>query len=126
MTIIVDTSIMIDVLRGVPGALEALATASRHGDRLASSVLCKVEVLAGMRSHEATETRRFLQAFDWLEVSDNVAENAGELANGFVRSHPGVDPVDYVIAATTRLHEAELWTRNVKHFPMFDRLPTPY
>jgi predicted nucleic acid-binding protein len=55
-----------------------------------------------------------------------VAERAGMLANRYLRSHPGVDPVDYVIAATAQHLGAELWTRNLKHFPMFPGLSAPY
>jgi predicted nucleic acid-binding protein len=48
------------------------------------------------------------------------------LANQYLRSHPGVDPVDYVIAATVTQLAAKLWIRNVKHFPMFPDLEPPY
>jgi len=52
---------------------------------------------------------------------------AGErLANQYLRSHPDVDSVDYVIAATAQHLGAELWTRNLKHFPMFPGLSAPY
>jgi predicted nucleic acid-binding protein len=55
-----------------------------------------------------------------------MSERAGMLANRYLRSHPGVDPVDYVVAATAQHLGAELWTRNLKHFPMFPGLSTPY
>lgn len=91
-----------------------------------ATVMCKVEVLAGMRLHEETATRALLSVFDWLPVSEAVAEHAGMLANRYLRSHPGVDPVDYVVAATAERAGAELWTLNVKHFPMFPGLRPPY
>ena len=31
-----------------------------------------------------------------------------------------------LIAATATVSGAELWTRNVKHFPMFESLAAPY
>jgi predicted nucleic acid-binding protein len=37
-----------------------------------------------------------------------------------------VDPVDYVIAATAEMLNAELWTTNVNHFPMFPDLRSAY
>lgn len=37
-----------------------------------------------------------------------------------------MDPADLAIAATTIALEAELYTRNVKHFPMFEGLSAPY
>jgi predicted nucleic acid-binding protein len=126
MTVLVDTSVLIDHLRGDEAARRALAGAAREGERLAGSVLTKVEVLAGMRPQEEPPTRRLLSALDWIPVDDAIAERAGMLANRFLRSHPGVDPVDVVIAATAELHPARLWTRNVKHFPMIPDLAPPY
>ncbi len=126
MTLLLDTSVLIDHLRGDSAAREALAEAAVQGHRLASSVLVKVEVLAGMRPAEERRTRRLLDTLDWIEVDDDIAERAGLLANRYLPSHPGVDPVDHVIAATAELHDAVLWTRNVKHFPMFPALEPPY
>ncbi|HEX9766848.1 MAG TPA: hypothetical protein VGA36_08790 [Nitriliruptorales bacterium] len=65
-------------------------------------------------------------SLDWIPVDDVIAEHAGQLANRYLRSHPGVDPVDSVIAATTAMLDAALWTRNVKHFPMITDLSPPY
>lgn len=55
-----------------------------------------------------------------------LAERAGLLANRYLPSHPEVDPVDHIIAATVELHDAVLWTRNLEHLPMFPDLQPPY
>ena len=126
MTIVVDTSVLIDHLRGGAAARDALRRATADGERLAASVLTRVEVLAGMRPHEETATRHLLDSLDWIEVDQDLAEHAGMLANRYLRSHPGIDPVDYVIAATVEHLDARLWTRNVRHFPMFPDVEAPY
>lgn len=126
MTIVVDTSVLIDHLRGDEGARSALRRAVESGEQLAASVLTKVEVLAGVRAPEESATRRLLATLDWVGVDDALAEDAGMLANRYVRTHPGVDPVDYVIAATVGRLDGVLWTRNLKHFPMFPGLRAPY
>ncbi len=126
MAIVVDTSVLIDHLRGDDAAREALRGAALDSERIVASVLTKVEVLAGMRSAEEDATRRLLDSLDWIEVDEDLAERAGALANRFLRSHPGVDPVDYVIAATVERLDARLWTRSVRHFPMFPELAPPY
>lgn len=126
MTILVDTSVLIDHLRGHEAARRAFADAVRQGERVVCSVVTKVEVLAGVRAGEEAVTRRLLDALEWVAVSDALAEDAGLLANRYLRSHPGVDPVDFIIAATATEMGAELWTRNVKHFPMFAGLGAPY
>ena len=126
MTIVVDTSVLIDHLRGDERAHLALRAAADDGERLVASVVTRVEILAGMRPDEEPATRQLMRVLDWIPVDDVIAEQAGQLANRYPRSHPGVDPVDYIIAATARTLDATLWTRNVKHFPMIDGLTPPY
>ena len=41
-------------------------------------------------------------------------------------SHRGIDSADLAIAATAAGLEARLLTRNVRHFPMFPDLRSPY
>lgn len=126
MTLLLDTSVLIDHLRGNPAARQPLAAAVHDGERLAASVVVKVEVLAALRPTGEHRTRRLLDALDWLPVDDDIAERAGQLANRYLPSHPGVDPVDHIIAATAELHDAVLWTRDLRHFPMFPDLEPPY
>jgi len=88
--------------------------------------MTRVEVLAGMRASEKTATYGLLSLFEWIPVDEAVADRAGRTARQYLRSHPGVDPVDFVIAATAEAMDAELWTRNQKHFPMLPDLTDPY
>jgi len=60
-----------------------------------------------------------------LPVTDTIARRAGEHLRRFRRPQ-GIDLVDYVVAATTELNEAELATLNVRHFPMFKELRPPW
>jgi predicted nucleic acid-binding protein len=124
--IVLDTSFLVDHLRGVTAATEAFAGAVREGERTAASVITKVEIVGGMRSHERRATRNLFEQLEWIPVDDAVAELAGEYTRLYRRSHQGIDVPDYVIAATAFVLRAEMWTRNVKHFPMFPDLIAPY
>jgi len=126
MSVVVDTSVLIDHLRGKVEARDALTEVMVNGELVVGSVLTRTEILAGMRPTEATATYALLDALEWSPVSVEVADRAGALASTYLRSHPGVDTVDYVIAATTEVLGARLWTRNVKHFPMIAGLAAPY
>jgi len=126
VTVVVDTSVLIDHLRGHEAARAILRTADNAGERICASVLTKIEVLAGMRPAEEWATRTLLDSLEWVEVSDELAEQAGLLANRYQASFPGVDPVDYVVAATAMRLGAALWTDNIRHFPMFEGLQAPY
>jgi predicted nucleic acid-binding protein len=83
-------------------------------------------VLAAVRRGEEAATRGLLGLLVWVDVSDAIAERAGGLARRYLRTHPGVDVVDYVIAATAQHLDVPLWTQNVRHFPMFPKLARPY
>lgn len=124
--ILLDTSIFIDTLRGRTEARDRLSGARREGRCLVASVLTRTEILGGMRASEKSSTRALLAVFEWIDVSEEIADAAGALARRYRASHSGIDIADYVIAATATVAGADLWTRNVKHFPMFDRLEPPY
>ena len=59
-------------------------------------------------------------------MTRRVARVGGELARRYRPSFGGIEDVDYLIAATALILEAELLTTNVKHFPMFDGLEPAY
>lgn len=126
MKVVVDTSILIDHLRGDGRAAALLLDAVDAGHDLWSVTVVRTEILAGMRDKEKRATTRLLNSLQWQPVTVELADRAGELARRFLKSHPGVDTADYLIAAGAQLLDAELWTLNVKHFPMFDPLEPAY
>lgn len=79
-----------------------------------------------MRSAERSAVARLLSSLDPIPVSDQISGLAGELLRTYRRSHPGIDVVDYVIAASAKLLDEPLATLNVKHFPMFEGLTAPW
>jgi predicted nucleic acid-binding protein len=123
---LVDTSILVDHLRGVQNAQALLESELLAGEPLFASVLTKTEILAGIRPRELAPTTALLATMVWIDVTDAIAQRAGQLANRYVRSHPGIDLVDYVIASTKEQLGVALWTLNVRHFPMIQGLAAPY
>jgi predicted nucleic acid-binding protein len=124
--IVVDTSVLIDNLRGVPDARDALINARASGHRVTASVVTRVEILAGMRAHEKRPTRQLLGGLSWVPLNDEIADLAGGYARTYRHSHQGLGVVDVVIAATVEHLGAALWTHNVRHYPMFADLVAPY
>lgn len=120
---VVDTSVLIDVLRGSPAATDWLAG-------LAEVPLCseitRAEVLRGVRSPERARIERLLDALRWVPVDEATSRRAGELGRRHRRSHRTLGVADLLIAATAVLHDAQLATGNVRHYPMFPGLLPPY
>jgi len=125
MRALVDTSILIDYLRGENAAAGLLET-ERTADDLHASEMTRLEVLAGMRPAEEASTRSLLSTFVWHPVDAEVADEAGALGRRWLPSHHAIDGADLAIAATTILLGARLLTLNVCHFPMFQDLRPPY
>lgn len=112
-----DSTVLIAHLRGVPAASELLLAAVRE-DQAACSVLSRIEIEGGMRSAERAAVARLFTVMLLEPVTDLIARRAGEHMRKHRRSHPGIDVTDYVVAATAEVHDADLLTLNVKHFPM--------
>jgi predicted nucleic acid-binding protein len=123
LSVVLDTSILIDHLRGSEPAFEYLAGLE---SRPACSEITRIEVVQGLRSSERRTANKLFQLIAWVPVSESVALRAGELGRHWRRSHPGIGVADLAIAATAEEIDATLATRNLKHFPMFEHLRTPY
>jgi predicted nucleic acid-binding protein len=125
VTALVDTSVLIDYLRGHEQAAALLERERAAGPLQASEITC-LEVLAGMRPAEEDSTRSLLSTLAWHPVDAEVAEDAGELGRRWLASHHSIDSADLAIAATAIRTGCQLLTRNVRHFAMFPDLRAPY
>lgn len=125
MKALLDTSVLVDHLRGDDRATTLVTRLFRAGEVI-GSVMTRAEVLAGMRAAEKRATNRLLNTLTWIPVDVHIADQAGALARRYRTSHPGVDTVDYVIAATVAITDAVFYTRNIKHFPMIKGLRDAY
>lgn len=123
---VVDSSVLIDHLRGYMPARDVLNGRVAQGDELWGVVIARAEVLAGMRDREQPRTLELLDQLRWLEIDVELADAAGALARTFWRSHPGLQLADCLIAAGTERLGATLLTQNVRHFPMLPGLTQAY
>jgi len=125
VTALVDTSVLIDYLRGRRDAAELLEN-ERAAAPLHASEITRLEVLAGMQPAEEDATRLLLSTLVWHPVDTEVAEEASSLGREWLPSHHTIDSGDLAIAATAIRTGSRLLTRNVRHFPMFTGLQAPY
>jgi predicted nucleic acid-binding protein len=123
VSVLLDTSIVIDILRGAQPALEYARTLTEPPT---CSEITRVEVLRGLRSDERRATERLLGTLRWAHVDEPIARRAGELGRRYRRSHAGLATADLIIAASALELDLELATLNVRHFPMVPGLAAPY
>ena len=122
---LLDTSVAVDFLRGRPEAVELL-TGLVATDDVVASELVRFELLAGARSDELESLAAFAAALEWMPVDADVTRTAGALARRYRAAHSGIDDVDYLIAASAIVADAELLTTNVRHYPMLSGVRAPY
>ena len=122
-TTLLDASVVIDILRQKPKAIdyiEHLATVP------ALSTPTVTELYAGVRGvKEQHILAAIVETSAVFNLDVKTAKRAGELLAKYRPSH-GIDAIDAMIAATAEVHDLELATLNLKHFPMIKGLQRPY
>jgi predicted nucleic acid-binding protein len=106
--LLLDTNILIDVLRGES---VALAWLEQH-PRVQISVITWIEVLVGCRDGETEAVESWLETFPRLPIKDAVAHETVRL-----RQQHGLKVPDAIILATARCADLTLATRNTRDFP---------
>lgn len=123
---LIDTDILIDHFHGNAAALTLMSHLAETETNLAISVVTMTEILGGMRPGEEARTEQLLQLFNVIPVSEAIGRAAAVYLRLFRRSHR-IDFGDALVAATTLVYNAELFTRNEKHYPMPDiKVVIPY
>ena len=119
MSLLVDSDVVINILRGRRGEAVTLAGLLAAGEAVCFSPITRAEVFAGMRPNEEASTRKLFHLMQCRDVSDAVGEIAGGYLNLFSKSHR-LEIADALLAATARRHGLRFWTKNRKHYPMAD------
>jgi predicted nucleic acid-binding protein len=123
VSLVFDTSVLIDILRNDQAALDYVRGVSEVPT---CSEVTRIEVLRGLRSAERIGAEQLFRTIHWVPVDEPLARRAGELGRRWSRHRPAISLADLAVAATTEQVDAELATTNVRHFPMFEGLQAPY
>jgi predicted nucleic acid-binding protein len=118
MRLLLDSSVLIDVLRSRHKRRQLLADLVLAGHSLATSALNVAEVFAGMRPQEERQTKEFLDALDCYALTHSSAKLAGTLKNTWARKGRTLTLADAIVAAVALEHDCTLMTDNRKDFPM--------
>ncbi len=116
-TVLVDTDVLIDFLRGKEKAREFMVSLAGDADIICSAITV-AEIHAGMKEQERAKTQELLDSLTIIDVTRQIAEKAGSYRRT-IRSH-ALELDDCMIAASAYLKGAALATGNAKHYPMGD------
>jgi hypothetical protein len=118
MTILIDSDILIEVLRGRDTRIvgDWLKWSASTGPILYSPV-SQAELWAGARPSEHDLIANLFQALQCVPIDDEIGRLAGDYLRQYQKSH-SLELGDALIAASAVLRNAAVWTRNRKHYPM--------
>ncbi len=114
MSAVVDTDILIDVLRRQEKAKNFIAGITENDSVAYVSVLTEAELLSGTECKDAEKLERaegLLATFHAIDVTQSLARKAAAL-----RRQHNVPLDDAIIAATALEFDIVLYTRNVSDF----------
>ena len=115
-----DTSTIIDVLRGREEALSLVEELTSFGARFGITCVNVAEVYAGMEKGEEKGTRKYIDSFSYVDIVMEAAKLAGTLFQQYRTKGKILSTSDTLIAACCLTKGLVLVTGNIKHFPMPD------
>ena len=118
MTVLLDTSDIIDVLRNRKQRRQWLRGLLLEGHLLACCPVNVAEVYAGMRREEADATDEFFGGLEYIEISETAARKAGLMKSEWKDKGHTLSLPDVLVAAVAMTHGLSLATDNVRHYPM--------
>ena len=119
--VILDSDMLIGVLRGDTEAVSAMEKLERAGEKLATTAINSFELFEGaFLNPKPLETMvkvdLLLRAFDILSLNQAISKTAAEISAGLRRKGNPIDFQDIAIAAIAISNSGKLVTRNIKHF----------
>ena len=117
MLVLLDTTVLIDYLRGRPavGRVDALLN---RGDDLCTTPVNVEEVVRGLRPDEVSAVDDLFDGLRVASVGRAEGHRAGEWRRRFAARGTTLSQADCLIAAAAYSAAAVLATGNPRHFPM--------
>ena len=117
MPLVLDTTVLIDALRGRPAA-DRIRELLGAGELLLTTAVNVEEIVRGLRSSERMAADSLLTGLRVLPIRRREAERAGHWRREHAARGITLHQADCLIAAATVGVAARLATANVKDFPM--------
>ena len=125
---LLDTTVLIDYLRGHAEVRARLHALAEQQHELAVCAISVAEVFAGLREEDREATALFLSTLAYFDLPFDTASVSGELQYTFARRGQTLKLTDVLIGASALARDAILVTDNVKDFPLpglqVERLPS--
>ncbi len=113
---LLDTTVLIDLSRGIAGIRGRLAVLNRSGAELGVCAVNVAEFAAGVPNGQMPRWDEFLSEFLFWDISYETAARAGAYRYALRRRGTALQITDALVAAVAATRGAIILTDNVKHF----------
>ena len=111
--IILDTNVLIEILKGNQSTQEKILSLQAP---VSISSITAMELIYGAKNKgEVKKLEKFIQLFDVIHLSEGISNKAFQLIVLYAKSH-NLDIPDALIASTSLVNRAKLFTYNTKDF----------
>jgi predicted nucleic acid-binding protein len=118
VTLLLDTTILIDVLRARNNRRVLLAELVEAGHTLTTAAINIGEVYSGMKPSETDATEGLLSSLVCYPITATIGRRAGSLKNKWAQKGQTLTLADMIVAAVALEHQLTLMTDNRKDFPI--------
>jgi predicted nucleic acid-binding protein len=118
MRYLLDSTVVMDWLNGMPGAAELLTDLVTAGHTLALNAASVAEIYSGLEEDERLAADRLVADCEYWDLDLRDAVLAGTYRYTYARRGITLSVPDMLIAAQAVNRNAGLVTGNIKHFPM--------
>ena len=115
---LLDTTVLIDHLRGQPKAVELMTRMARLGHELGVCCINIAELYSGLANEEQVRADKLINSLAYYEISRDTAKLAGGYRFRFARKGVALTTTDTLVAAAAVSNEATLVTANVRDYPI--------
>jgi len=115
--VLLDTTVLIDLLRGRPQTVERLRALRAAGDTVHACAVNVEETVRGLRPAESEPARRLFAGLRIVPLRESEGWTAGEWRREFATRGSTLAQADCLIAAAAVTIGARLATGNPKHVP---------
>ncbi|MDP2666319.1 MAG: PIN domain-containing protein [Candidatus Diapherotrites archaeon] len=117
---ILDTNVLIDLLKGRKEAIAKLSELEEKGVVLSTTTISVFELYRGLReisNHEKiTQISKLLESLDVYLFDKESARDGGMMLAKLEREGKGIDTEDTMIAGIAKTHQKKILTRDTNHF----------
>jgi len=118
MRVFLDTDVIINLLKKKHETIDKFKLLINKKAKFFISPIVIAEIYHGAKEKEYKQIEELFSFFEIIDINAQIGYLAGKYANKYSKAFNKISLEDYLIAATVKIYNLNLFTYNKKHYPM--------